>query len=144
MIFRSLSVAFGLLMVAATGVSPQQQPAFAAAMVAMAAVLAGIMFRPVATVAVVLAVLTIALSNPSPLLAAVSGLAATLYLLLRHALGGVMTTSAPTIIAALGFTVVGLAATWFPLRLPWLPLVAPAAVLGAYLLAIRPYLSDRS
>ncbi len=144
MIFRWLSVAFGLLMVAATGVSSQHEPAFVFAMVAVAAVLTGMVFRPAATVAVVLAVVMIALSNPSPLLAAVSGLAATMYLLLRHAVDGVMATTQPTMVAALSFSVVGLAATWFPLRLPWLPLVAPVAVLGAYLLATRPFLGDRN
>ncbi len=142
--FRWLSLAFGLLMVAATGVSPQHQPAFVTAMLAIAAVLAGTVFRPAATLAVTLTVVIIAVEGPSPLFAAVSGLAATLYLLLRHAQGGVMTTSAPTIIAALGFAVTGLAATWFPLRLPWLPLIAPVAVLGAYLLAVRPFVGDRS
>lgn len=141
--FRWLSVGFGLLMVVATGATPQHGLAFAAAMAAVAAVLTGLVFRPAATVAVVLAIVTIALDGPSPLLAAVSGLAATLYLLLRHALSGVLTVTQPTIVAALGFTVVGLAATWFPLRVPWLPLVAPLAVLGIYLLAVRPFVGER-
>ena len=142
MIFRWLSTAFGLLMVAATGVESQHGPAFVAALLALGAVALGIAFRPAATVAVLLVVAAIALTDPTPLLAAVSGLAATLYLVLRHAGGQVVTTSVPTLAAALGFTIVGLAATAFPLQLPWLPLLAPLAVLAIYLLATRPFLGD--
>ena len=130
-------------MVAATGVTAQHGPAFAAAVLALGAVVAGIAFRPIATLAVLLAVAALALSNPSPLLAAVAGLAATLYLVLRHAQAGVATVSQPTLVAALGFGVAGLAATSFPLQLPWLPLAAPVAVLGIYLLATRPFLGER-
>ena len=100
----------------------------------------GTVYRAAATPAVVLAVAAIALADPTPILAAVSGLAATLYLVLRHATGEVLTASTPTVVAALRFTVVGLAATSFPLQLPWLPLLAPLAVLGIYLLATRAYL----
>jgi hypothetical protein len=45
-------------------------------------------------------------------------------------------------VSAVGFTLVGLVATAFPLRLPWLPLLAPLAVFAVYLLATRPYLRD--
>jgi hypothetical protein len=143
MIFRVLSTAFGVLMVAATGGESQHGPAFVAALLALGAVAVGTTHRAAATLAVVLAVVAIALTGPSPILAAVSGLAATLYLVLRHATGDLVTASLPTLVAALGFTVVGLAATSFPLQLPWLPLLAPLAVLGVYLLATRPYLGDR-
>ncbi len=142
MIVRWMSPAFGLLMIAATGVESPHGPAFIAASFALAAVAVGMMFRPAATLAVVLALAAIALTDPAPMLAAVSGLAATLYLVLRHAAGQVVTASAPTLVAALGFTVVGLAATAFPLRLPWLPLLAPLAVFAIYLLATRPFLGD--
>ena len=142
MMFRLLPTAFGLLMVAATGVESQHGLAFVAALLALGAVAVGTVFRAAATLAVVLAVVTVALTGPTPMLAAVSGLAATLYLVLRHTTNGAVTASTPTIVAALGFTVVGLAATSFPLQLPWLPLMAPLAVLGIYLLATRPYLGD--
>ena len=46
----------------------------------------------------------------------------------------------PTIVAAVGFTFAGLVATSFPLQLPWLPLVAPLAVLAIYVVATRPFL----
>ncbi len=142
MTFRLLSTAFGLLMVAATGGGSQDGPAFVAAALALAAVALGTVYRAAATPAVVLAVAAIALADPTPILAAVSGLAATLYLVLRHATGEVFTASTPTVVAALSFTVVGLAATSFPLQLPWLPLLAPPAVLGIYLLATRAYLGS--
>jgi hypothetical protein len=130
-------------MVAATGVQSDHGPAFVAASLALVAVGVGMVFRAAATLAVLLAVAAIAFTDPMPILAAVSGLAATLYLVLRHATKHVVTASAPTLVAALAFTLVGLAATSFPLQVPWLPLVAPVAVLGIFLLATRPFLSDR-
>jgi hypothetical protein len=30
----------------------------------------------------------------------------------------------------------------FPFQVPWLPLLAPLAVVGIYVLAIRPFLTD--
>ena len=142
MTLRWLSPAFGVLMVAATGVESHRGPAFVAALVALGAVALGTTFRPAATLAVLLAVAAVALTDPTPMLAAISGLAATLYLVLRHATGRLVTDSVPTFAAALGFTIVGLAATAFPLQLPWLPLLAPLAVLAIYLLATRPFMGD--
>lgn len=141
---RFISPAFGLLMVAVSGAGLHHGPAIAAAMLAVVAVAAGMVFRPAATLAVLLTISVLALSDPSPVLAAVSGLFATGYLVLRHAVAGMVPVSPPTIIAALGFMFVGLAATSFPLQLPWLPLLAPLAVLGIYLLATRPFLADSS
>ena len=60
-------------------------PTLIAATSAMVAVLAGTLFRPVATLAVLLTVVVIALSDPAATLAAVSGLSAAIYLVLRHA-----------------------------------------------------------
>jgi hypothetical protein len=88
-------------------------------------------------------VCTIGLANPPPLLAALSGLCAVAYLVCRHAVGtpvGAVLGSWPTTVAAVGFTIAGLVATSFPLQLPWLPLVAPLAVLAIYVLATRPFL----
>jgi hypothetical protein len=139
-----LSTASGLLMVGATDVAPHG-PAFVAAIFAVVAVLAAAISRAAASIAVVLTVLVIVLSHPSPVLAALSGLSATAYLVLRHAVGtrGVVTATAPTMIAAAGFSLGGLVAASFPLRLPWLPLLAPLAVLAIYVLATRPFASDR-
>jgi hypothetical protein len=137
-----LSTACGLVMVAAVGIG-SHGAALTAATAATVAVGAGILLRPVATLAVLLTVVVIALSNPAATLAAVAGLAAALYLVLRHAAGsgtGLDGVSVGTLVAAAGFTFAGLVAAAFPLQLPWLPLLAPLAVFAVYLLATRPFL----
>jgi hypothetical protein len=139
-----LSTACGVLMVAALGIGSYGSTRVAATS-ALVAVMVAVLFRPVATLAVLLTVAAIALSGPSATVAAVSGLSAAAYLVLRHAAGGgagLDAVSGATMVSAVGFTLVGLVATAFPLRLPWLPLLAPLAVLAIYLLATRPYLRD--
>jgi hypothetical protein len=139
-----LSAACGLLMVAAVGIG-SHGPALLAATSAVVAVTVGMLFRPAATLAVLLTVGAIVLSSPPATLAAVSGLAAAIYLVLRHAAGsgiGLDSVSGATMVSAVGFTLVGLVATAFPLQLPWLPLLAPLAVFAIYLLATRPFLRD--
>jgi hypothetical protein len=139
-----LSTACGLLMVAAVGVGTYG-PARAVAASALVAVLAAILFRPVATLAVLLVVTVIALTGPAATVAAVAGLSAAVYLVLRHGAAsgiGLDSVSVATLVSALGFTLAGLVATAFPLQLPWLPLLAPLAVFAIYLLATRPFLRD--
>jgi hypothetical protein len=141
-----LSTACGILMTAATGAAAHGV-AFIAATLAVLAVVAGTLFRPAATLAVVLTVITILLADPSPLLAALSGASATAYLVLRHGAGaprGFVTATQPTMVAATSFTLAGLVATAFPLQLPWMPLLAPAMVLALYTLTTRPFMADRS
>lgn len=143
-VLSALSAACGLLMVAAVGFG-SHGPTLVAAMSAVAAVLAGAVFRPVATLAVLLTVTVIVLSDPAVPLVAASGLSAAVYLVLRHAAAagtGVDTVSGATMVGAVGFTFAGMVATAFPLRLPWLPLLAPLAVFVIYLLATRPFLRD--
>jgi len=138
-----LSTACGLLMVAAVGIG-SHGPALLAAASAAVAVTAAMLFRPAATLAVLLTVGVIVSTSPPAAVAAVSGLAAAIYLVLRHAAGsgiGLDSVSGATLVSAVGFTLVGLAATAFPLQLPWLPLLAPLAVFAIYLLATRPFLS---
>jgi hypothetical protein len=136
---RLFSTGFGLLMVAGTAVQADG-PVFAAVGLAVCAVVIGIGFRPAATLAVVLAVSAIALSEPSPVLATLAGLCAAAYLMLRYAPGpAVATVTTPTVIGALCFSSVGLIATAVPVELPWLPLVAPAAVLAIYVLVTQPF-----
>ncbi len=139
-----LSTACGLLMVAAVGVGTHG-PARAIAVSALVAVAAAILLRPIATLAVLLTVLVIAMTSPSAVVAAVAGLSAAVYLMLRHAAAsgaGLDSVSAATLVSALGFTLAGLVATAFPLQLPWLPLLAPLAVFAIYLLATRPFLRN--
>lgn len=137
---RIFSVAFGLLMVATATVGSEGLPLAIGAAAALAVGL-GVVFRSAATIAVILAVAVMLTSEGSHILAALSGLCAAAYLVCRHASGDVVTGSWPTIIAAVGFTFAGLVATSVPLQLPWLPLVAPLAVLAVYVLAARPFLS---
>jgi hypothetical protein len=109
------------------------------------AVVVGILLRPAATVAVLLAVATIVLSDSPHVLTALSGLCAAAYLVCRYAAGmstSVVLGSWPTVVAAGGFTLAGIVATSFPLRLPWLPLVAPLGVLAIYVVAARPFLGS--
>jgi hypothetical protein len=141
MLVRIFSTAFGLLMVAATAVG-SHGPAFVAAILAVVAVMAGMVFRPAATLAVLLTVVVIALTEPSSVIVALSGLAAVAYLVLGHTTGpatAAMTATPPTMIAAVAFTFVGLVAVSFPLQLPWLPVLAPLAVFAIYVLATRPF-----
>jgi hypothetical protein len=136
-----LSTSFGLMMVAAAGFQTTGV-ALVVAMVAGVAVLAGIVLRVAATVAVLSAAAAIVISDAPPMLAALAGLSATCYLVLRYTeagLAGVIGASAPALLAALGFTFVGVLAASFPFELPWLPLLAPLAVLGIYVLATRPF-----
>jgi len=139
---RVLTTVFGLLMVGAAVVG-SYGPGLIAGAAAALAVGIGVVLRPVATLAVVLVVFSIVVSDPSPALVALSGICATAYLVCRHATGptaGTILASVPTIIGALGFSFAGLVATSFPLQLPWVPLVAPLAVLAIYVLATRPFM----
>jgi hypothetical protein len=139
----AFATGFGLLMVglAADGWHGPMVAAWAAALIAVAV---GTVLRRAATVAVLLAAVTIMLSNPPLIFVALSGLCAAAYLVCRHAAGAsvpVVLDSWPTAVGAVGFTFAGLVATSFPLQLPWLPLVAPLGALVIYLLAIRPFMS---
>jgi hypothetical protein len=133
---------FGVLMVG-LAVGGSHGSAVAAWVAALIAVGIGTVFRPAATVAVLLAAATVVLSDPPLVFVALSGLCAAAYLVCRHAVGAaapVVLGSWPTAVAAVGFTFAGLVATSFPLQLPWLPLAAPLGALVVYLLAIRPFL----
>jgi hypothetical protein len=139
-----LSTACGLLMVASVGVGAHG-PARTVAVSALVAVTFAILSRPVATLAVLLTAAVIALTGPAATVAAVAGLSAAVYLVLRHAAGsgiGLDSVSAATLVSAVGFTLAGLVATAFPVQLPWLPLLAPLLVFAIYLLATRPFLRD--
>ena len=139
---HALATAFGLLMVGLAAVGAHG-PALGAGLAALVTVGAGMVFRPAATVAVLLSVTTIVMSDPSYLYVGLSGLCAAAYLICRHAAGlpdAAVMASWPTIVAAVGFTFVGVVAMSFPLHLPWVPLAAPLAVLAIYVLATRPFL----
>jgi len=131
---RAVSTAFGLVMVASAAVQADG-PGLVAAVVAAAAVLAGSVFRPAATIAVLTTVAVLVLADAPPVLTATSGLCAAAYLVLRHTAA----VTAPTVLGAVGFTASGLAAVSLPFQLPWVPLLAPLAVLTLYVLFTRPF-----
>lgn len=131
---RAVSTAFGLIMVASAAAGADRSGLVVAA-VAAAAVLVGSIFGPAATIAVLLVVGVLALADAPPVLTATSGLCATVFLVLHHT----ATVTPPTMLGAVGFTAAGLAATSLPLHLPWVPLVAPLAVLVLYALVTRPF-----
>jgi hypothetical protein len=131
---RALSTAFGLVMVAAAVVAADGT-ALVAAGFAAAAVLAGIVFRPAASLAVLITAAVIVIADAPPMLAALSGLSAAGHLVLRHTVA----VTAPTVVGAVGFTAAGLGAASLPMELPWVPVLAPLAVVAAYVLVIRPF-----
>jgi len=135
---RALSTAFGLVMIAAAAVQADNAAMIAAGLATLA-VLVGNIFRPAATLAVLMAATVLVLNDAPAMLAALSGLCAACYLVLRHTAA----ITAPTVIGAVGFTAVALAAVSIPLQLPWVPLAAPLAVLALVALSTRPYWAGR-
>lgn len=139
----AFSTAFGLLMVTSAAIHADRSGAIAIGL-AVAALLTGLRYRSAATFSVLLVIVAMVLSPPPLLFAALSGLSAAAYLVMRHAVGlGVVTTTRATVLAMVGFTVVGVVATSLPLRLPWLPLLAPPAVVVMFLLVTIPFLRGR-
>jgi hypothetical protein len=131
---RAVSTAFGLVMVASAAVQADR-PGLIAAVAASAAVLAGSVFRPAAAIAVLLTVSVVVLADAPPVLTATSGLCAAAYLVLRHTAA----VTSPTVVGAVGFSAAGLAAASLPIQLPWVPLLAPLAVLVLFVLMTRPF-----
>ncbi|KUI03764.1 hypothetical protein [Mycobacterium sp. IS-3022] len=109
--------------------------ALAACGAAVVLIMVGNAFRAAATLAVVSTAAAIVLASATPAVAALCGLSGAAYLVLRHTAD----VTAPTVIGALGFAAIGLAAVALPLELPWVPLLAPLAVLTAVVLATRPF-----
>ncbi len=139
----ALSTGFGVVMVGLAAIGSHGL-AVAVAAAALIAVGVGVASRPAGTLAVLLSVMTLLVSNPPPVFAAWSGLCAAAYLVCRHAVGTPVRAvmfSWPTVVGAVGFTIAGLVATAFPLQLPWLPLAAPLGVLAIYVLAMHSLLS---
>lgn len=140
-----LSTALGALMVAAAAVQAPRT-GLIAAVAAAAMVAAGIRYRTAATLAVLLVAAALAISSAGATAAALAGLLAVAYLVSRHAAGpphGIVAATWPTALGAVGFAVLGLAATTVRLELPWLPVAAPLAVFGVYWLATRDYVPER-
>jgi hypothetical protein len=145
----AFSTAFGFLMVTAAAVQADFGSNAAGSIalgLAVVAALTGLVYRPASTLSVLLVIAAIVLSNPPPLFAGVSGLSAAAYLVLRHAArpsAGLVTTTRPTVVGMVGMTLVGIAATTVPLHLPWLPLLAPPAVVVLFVLVTLPFVRIR-
>ncbi|SEH52732.1 hypothetical protein SAMN04489835_0980 [Mycolicibacterium rutilum] len=135
---RLLSTAAGLVMVAAAALSADTAALWVCAGAA-AAVVAGTVVRAMSTAAVLLVAVALVLAGAAAAPAAVCGLTAAGYLVLRHT----AEITAPTAMAMAGFALAALAAVAIPLRLPWAPLAAPLVVLAVVVLATRPLWADR-
>jgi hypothetical protein len=130
---RLLAAAFGVVMAGAAAVGADARGLVAVA-VALIAVVAGLYLRVAATAAVLATICAIALTGPQPMLAAVSGVCGTAYLVLTHA-----AVTRPTAVGIAGFAAVGILATTVPAGLPWLPLLAPVAVVIIIGVALSPF-----
>ncbi|MBF6144501.1 hypothetical protein [Nocardia nova] len=127
---RFLAVLSGLLLTTAVSIVLPW-----AAIPVFVTVVAGWWFRSVAVVAVLIALGALAWADTGALAAAGTGLVATTYLLntaTLHAPAGVVPTTLPSVIGALGFAAAAVLATLIPGRLAWLPLAAPVLVIVLY------------
>lgn len=131
---RLLAAAFGTVMAGSAALGADDRGLVAVA-VGLIAVLAGIYLRAAVTVAVLAVIGAVALSDPGPMLGAVSGVCAAAYLVLMHA-----AVTRPTAVGIAGFAGVGVLATTLPAGLPWLPLLAPVAVVAVIGLVLSPFL----
>lgn len=136
---RAVSTAFGLVMVASAAL-PADDAALGVCGFAVLMVLLGNVFAVAATVAVSSTAAVMVMASASPALAALCGLAGAAYLVLRHT----SDVTVPTVVGALLFTAVALAAVLVAPEWPWVPLAAPLAVLAAVVLATRPFWVDGS
>ncbi|MGD9621660.1 MAG: hypothetical protein AB7G47_15635 [Mycolicibacterium sp.] len=131
-----LPSAFGVLMVGAAA-HRADPPALVVAVAALIAVLMAGWVRTAATLAVVLTLGTVVFADPAPMYTVLAGLAATGFLTLVHSAGR---AAATTMLAAAGFAALATVMVVIPLHVPWLPMLAPLAVLAGYLLALSPIL----
>ncbi|WP_233209324.1 hypothetical protein [Mycobacterium sp. ENV421] len=133
---RLVAASFAVAMTAATAVGADTRW-LAAAAVALIAIIVGLFVRAAATVAVLAATAAIVLTGPHPMLAATSGVCAAAYLVLTYA-----TLTRVTAIGIAGFAAAGALAAAVPVDLPWLPLLAPVAVVAVVGLALSPFSAD--
>ena len=135
---RALTAAFGAVMVLTAGIDAGRV-SLAILAAAVAAVAAGLFDRRAALVAVLSTVVALAVGTPTPLFAAVSGMAATLYLLTGFAEGtGATTLTGPSVAGLIGFTLAGLAATAITAKFTWVPLLAPVVMTAVLVLVAIP------
>lgn len=137
-----VAAALGLLMVM-TAVNGLPKYVVPVSICVSVLVLVGIRIRMVATLAVLFVIGIVALGDASSLFSMLSGLAAVTYLLAAYPLRWPSTVNAlryEVIVPALLFGCAALLAAAIPVgRSSWLPLAAPVAVVGIYVLTLWPF-----
>ncbi|MGO4614314.1 hypothetical protein AB4305_08325 [Nocardia sp. 2YAB30] len=132
---KFLAVLSGVLLVASVALAEPWMGIPALVLVAL-----GWWFRPLAVCAVLLAVAALAVADSGVLAAAATGLVATTYVLNAATVTaprGVVPTTIPSVVGALGFAAAAVGAALVPLRLAWAPLAAPVLVVVLYALVIQ-------
>lgn len=136
-----VATGFGALMVAAAG---RPSEPWGLVLVGLAAVAVGVapFFRPAAVAAAALSIAAIALGDSTALFAALSGLSAAAYLVIRYADGPpAVTLTVPTVVAMVVFTVAGVVATAIGPQGTWIVLLAPAIVAAILIAVAAPLIS---
>ncbi|MBF6299767.1 hypothetical protein IU459_19800 [Nocardia amamiensis] len=132
---RFLAVLSGVLLVASVALLEPWVGVPALVLVAL-----GWWYRPVAVCAVLLALGLLAVADAGILASAATGLVATTYLLNAATVTaphGVVPTTIPSVVGAVGFAAVAVGAGLIPLRLSWAPLVAPVLIVVLFALVIQ-------
>ncbi|MEU2031714.1 hypothetical protein [Nocardia amamiensis] len=132
---RFLAVLSGVLLVASVALLEPWVGVPALILVAL-----GWWYRPVAVCAVLLALGLLAVADAGILASAATGLVATTYLLNAATVTaphGVVPTTIPSVVGAVGFTAAAVGAALIPLRLSWAPLVAPVLIVVLFALVIQ-------
>ncbi|MBF6355815.1 hypothetical protein IU449_14870 [Nocardia higoensis] len=127
---RFLAVLAGALL--SGGVALLYAPA---ALPALILVVLGWWFRAAAVAAVLLALAVLTLADVGAVESAALGLVATAYLLNAatvSAPSGVVPTTLPSALGAIGFTACATAAALLPVHLAWAPALAPIVVIALY------------
>ncbi|KAA0021992.1 hypothetical protein [Antrihabitans cavernicola] len=134
---RAYRTAAGLLMVAAA-LPAAPTSALPAAAAGCILVMVSLRYRIAAVPAVFATIATLVIGYPPPPLAALSGLAAAIYLL---TLTGLTTLTRPTLICSLACTAAALAMASIPITIAWLPVVAPIVAVLIFAGLARPFQS---
>ncbi|MEV6325065.1 hypothetical protein AB0M45_28380 [Nocardia sp. NPDC051787] len=132
---RFLAVLSGVLLVASVALLEPLVGVPALILVAL-----GWWYRPPAVCAVLLAAGVLAVADGGVLASAATGLVATTYLLNAATVTaphGVVPTTIPSVVGAVGFAAVAVGAALIPLRLTWAPVVAPVLIVVLFALVIQ-------
>lgn len=138
-----VSAPLGLLMIAAAteiGAGAGHPGRWVPAGLGVLAVVAGIWLRSAAGLAVLTAAAAILVVDPGLGFVAMSGAAASGYLVTRHTDGRAgIETLATTTGFLLGFLLAAVIAALLPARFAWLPLLAPPLTVAVYLVVVQPF-----